>query len=51
MTDVINFEKKGSVGVITINNPPANAMSFAAKKGVSNSDFFKNLFILISLII
>ena len=36
MTDVINFEKKGSVGVITINNPPANAMSFAAKKGVSN---------------
>ena len=37
MTDVINFEKKGSVGVITIKNPPANAMSFAAKKGVSNS--------------
>ena len=36
MTDVINFERKGSVGVITIDNPPANAMSFAAKKGVSN---------------
>ena len=36
MTDVINFEKKGSVGVITIKNPPANAMSFAAKKGVSD---------------
>ena len=35
MTDVIRFEKKNSVGVITINNPPANAMNFAAKKGVS----------------
>ena len=46
MTDVINFEKKGSVGVITINNPPANAMSFAAKKGVSNLELFINLLIL-----
>ncbi|MEE2998791.1 MAG: 3-hydroxyacyl-CoA dehydrogenase NAD-binding domain-containing protein [Pseudomonadota bacterium] len=36
MSDVIKFEKKGSVGIITIDNPPANAMSFAAKKGVSD---------------
>ena len=35
MTDVIRFEKKNGIGVITINNPPANAMNFEAKKGVS----------------
>jgi len=36
MSDVTKFEKRGKVGVITIDNPPANAMSFAAKKGVSD---------------
>ena len=35
MTDVIRFEKKNDIGVITINNPPANAMNFEAKKEVS----------------
>ena len=30
MSDVIEFRKEGDVGVITINNPPANALSFAA---------------------
>ena len=35
MTDVINFEEKGSIGVITINNPPANAISFATREGLS----------------
>jgi len=34
MMDVIKFEKQGSIGVITINNPPANALNFAAKKGI-----------------
>jgi len=35
MSDVIEFEKKGSIGVITINNPPANALSFAVVKGIN----------------
>ena len=34
MSDVIEFEKKGSIGVIIINNPPANALSFAVVKGI-----------------
>jgi 3-hydroxyacyl-CoA dehydrogenase len=34
MTDVIKFEKQGAIGVITIDNPPANALSFATKKGI-----------------
>ena len=35
MSDVIEFRKEGDVGVITINNPPANALSFAVVKGIS----------------
>lgn len=34
MTDVIKFEKQGVIGVITIDSPPANALSFATKKGI-----------------
>ncbi|MFP6761211.1 MAG: 3-hydroxyacyl-CoA dehydrogenase NAD-binding domain-containing protein, partial [Rhodospirillales bacterium] len=34
MSDVIEFRKEGDVGVITINNPPANALSFAVVKGI-----------------
>ena len=32
-SDVIEFEKRGAIGLITINNPPANALSFAVVKG------------------
>ena len=35
-SDVIDFEKRGAngaIGLITINNPPANALSFAVVKG------------------
>ncbi len=32
---MIEFRKEGDVGVITINNPPANALSFAVVKGIS----------------
>ena len=32
-SDVIDFDKRGTVGLITINNPPANALSFAVVKG------------------
>ena len=35
MSDVIEFRKEGAVGVITINNPPANALSFAVVKGLA----------------
>ena len=37
MSDVIEFRKEGDVGVITINNPPANALSFAVVKGISEA--------------
>ncbi|NQV55283.1 MAG: enoyl-CoA hydratase/isomerase family protein [Rhodospirillales bacterium] len=35
MSDVIRFEKKGAIGVIIIDNPPANALSFAVCKGLN----------------
>ncbi len=37
MTDVIEFRNEGAVGVITINNPPANALSFAVVKGIADA--------------
>jgi 3-hydroxyacyl-CoA dehydrogenase len=39
MTDVVKFEKQGAIGVITIDSPPANAISFAVKKGLN--DYFQ----------
>ena len=36
MTDAIKFETQGVVGVITIDNPPANALNFETKKGISD---------------
>ncbi len=37
MTDVIKFENQGAISIITINNPPANALSFAVVKGISDN--------------
>ena len=34
MSDIIEFTKEGAVGVLTINNPPANALSFAVCKAL-----------------
>ncbi|TAJ91766.1 MAG: 3-hydroxyacyl-CoA dehydrogenase [Gammaproteobacteria bacterium] len=34
MSDVVSFERVGNIGVITIDNPPVNAMSFAVRKGL-----------------
>ena len=34
MSDVIEYSQEGAIGVITINNPPANALSFAVTKGL-----------------
>ena len=36
MSDVIEFSMAGAVGVLTINNPPANALSFAVIKGIDS---------------
>jgi len=33
--NVIEFRKEGAIGVLTINNPPANALSFAVRKALS----------------
>ena len=37
MSEVIEFKKDGAVGVVTINNPPANALSFAVVKGIEET--------------
>ena len=37
MSDVIEFKIDGAVGVLTINNPPANALSFAVVKGIEET--------------
>ncbi len=34
MTDVIQYERRGAVGVITINNPPVNALGIAVRQGI-----------------
>ena len=40
MSNIIKFEMRNNVGVITINNPPANALNFEVKKYISeNFDF------------
>ena len=37
MTEVIKFDKEDRIGLITIDNPPANALSFAVVKGMANT--------------
>jgi 3-hydroxyacyl-CoA dehydrogenase len=34
MAEVVTFAKEGSVGVITVNNPPVNALSQAVRAGI-----------------
>ncbi|MCH8212515.1 MAG: enoyl-CoA hydratase/isomerase family protein, partial [Proteobacteria bacterium] len=34
MTDVVRFERRGATGVITIDNPPVNALGFPVRKGI-----------------
>jgi 3-hydroxyacyl-CoA dehydrogenase len=34
MSNVIEFEQRGAIAVLTINNPPANALSFAVCKAL-----------------
>ena len=37
MTDVVDLKMVGAIGVATINNPPANALSFAVVKGMDDA--------------
>jgi len=34
MSDLVTFEKQGSIGIITVNNPPVNALSHGVRKGI-----------------
>ena len=34
MTDVVRYERRGATGVITIDNPPVNALGIPVRKGV-----------------
>ena len=37
MGDLVTFEKSGNIGVITVNNPPVNALSPGVPEGISGS--------------
>lgn len=34
LAEVVFFEKKGDIGVLSINNPPVNALGFPVRKGI-----------------
>jgi len=34
MSDLVNYSKRGAVGVITVNNPPVNALSVGVPQGI-----------------
>ena len=34
MANLVNFEKHGSIGVITVDNPPVNALSVGVPLGI-----------------
>ncbi|MEK7445468.1 MAG: 3-hydroxyacyl-CoA dehydrogenase NAD-binding domain-containing protein [candidate division NC10 bacterium] len=36
MTSPVEYQRRGSVGVITINNPPVNALSVAVRQGIAD---------------
>ena len=37
MSTVVGYERQGEVGVITVNNPPVNALSHAVRRGISEA--------------
>ncbi len=37
MSEVVRFERQGEIGVITIDNPPVNALSHAVRSGISEA--------------
>ena len=36
MSEPVDFSKQGAIGVITINNPPVNALSQAVRAGIQD---------------
>ena len=34
MSEIVGFSKEGNIGVITVNNPPVNALSQAVRAGI-----------------
>ena len=37
MSDVVTLERKGAIAVITVNNPPVNALGIAVREGLQQS--------------
>ena len=37
MSDLVDYTKRGAIGVITINNPPVNALSPGVPEGIYES--------------
>ena len=37
MSDVVTLERKGAIAVVTVNNPPVNALGIAVREGLQNS--------------
>lgn len=37
MTGTVNYEQRGAVGVVTVNNPPVNALSHSVRAGISEA--------------
>jgi len=36
MAEIVNFSKEGNIGIITVNNPPVNALSQAVRAGIKS---------------
>jgi 3-hydroxyacyl-CoA dehydrogenase len=37
MSDVVSYERDGNIGVITIDNPPVNALGHAVRQGLAEA--------------
>jgi 3-hydroxyacyl-CoA dehydrogenase len=37
MSEVVNYQLKGNIGVISVNNPPVNALAQAVREGILNA--------------
>ncbi|HUG37704.1 MAG TPA: 3-hydroxyacyl-CoA dehydrogenase NAD-binding domain-containing protein, partial [Candidatus Limnocylindrales bacterium] len=37
MAEVVEYQRRGSIGVITVNNPPVNALSAAVRRGLQTA--------------
>ena len=37
MAEVVEYQRRGSIGVITVNNPPVNALSVAVRQGLQSA--------------